>query len=190
MSATERVHRFRAKHRKPGAQPSAQPDAARERDALAARVRELEVENARLSSAPDKDTKSALEIERLRQELAAATAARVPLDAENFSLRYQLAEARKEAAKPPKPVLDPDSELARERERRLAAERRYRGALKWANEVMDTGDMPQKTYNALVKVLHSDKEPPSVEKRTEAFALLTQWKQERDKKRIVARPKF
>ena len=38
-----------------------------------------------------------------------------------------------------------------------------------------TGAMPRTVLIALVKCLHPDKETPTVEQRTEAFGLLTQW---------------
>jgi flagellar biosynthesis/type III secretory pathway protein FliH len=44
------------------------------------------------------------------------------------------------------------------------------------------GAMPRALFNTLVKILHPDNPPPTVEQRMEAFGLLTQWHQKENKR--------
>jgi hypothetical protein len=157
MTSTERVHRFRAKHRqdKPETKQSATAVAA-----LEARVRELEAELAR---------------ERQRRE-----------DAEGEMLGQRFA-PKPRAAKPraEKPPLPPDEERDRiiknlkTRVRNLTAE--LDAEREWHKHKAD-GSMNFQTMSAIANALHPDRKPSEAE-REKACKAFTAWKADKDKAR-------
>ena len=83
-------------------------------------------------------------------------------------------------AKPPRPPIDPDSEVARLKK----ANRDLRGKLseltKWHEaEMLREGKMPLATFRAIAKCLHPDRSPPTQKERPEACKLFNAWKDRR-----------
>ena len=143
------------------------------------------------------------EIERLHQVAAEQaqqlTEARseieiAALKRENAILRMALAHERKRhaeanarAAKPAPPPIDPDGEIARLKEWIHFLRTELQETREWyEDESHRKGIMTFSTYGKLMKCLHPDGKPSDAEK-SEACALLGQWKQDGDRARRQAR---
>ncbi|MGY8685273.1 hypothetical protein Q2941_47215 [Bradyrhizobium sp. UFLA05-153] len=143
-------------------------------------------------------TKRKEEIERLRNVVAEqskqlAEARReieiAALQQENATLKIALADERKQhaatkamAAKPAPPPIDPD-EVARLKETNRKLRLALQEMKKWyEGESRRKGIMTFATYGKLMKCLHPDSQPSDAE-RSEACALLGQWKQDGDRAR-------
>ena len=101
--------------------------------------------------------------------------------------RAQHAEAKARAAEPAPQPIDPDSEIAHLEERIHFLRTVLWEMKKWyQDETQRKGIMTFSTYGKLMKCLQPDRKPSDAE-RSEACALLGQWKQDRDRAHRQAR---
>jgi hypothetical protein len=177
MTSTERVHRFRAKHRqdKPETKLETKQSAA-----LEAKIRELEAELARERQ---RHENSDARVRKLEAELARERT-RCKMLEEGLVAAPRPRESKPKVEKPPLP---PDEQRERiikglrTQVRNLRAERDY---------IISTriGVMTFKTQNAIAKVLHPDsREHASEADKDEAYKLFNAWKADKDKAHRTAK---